>query len=195
MSVKQSLEPAEAELWVVDMQEKLMPLIEGSEGVTFSAALMIRAAIAIDVPIVLTEHNPKGLGGTIQPVLDVLPKNATRFEKRIFSCCGPTEVREHLAQRGRKQIIVAGIETHICVQQTVLELIRLGCQPFVLADAVGSRHALDCDVALLRMQQAGAVITTVESAVYELMYDADHAAFKPVLELIKEADRFHEDWD
>ena len=82
-----------------------------------------------------------------------------------------------------------GIEAHVCVQQTALELLRLGFQPYVCADAVGSRHELDYDVALLRMQQAGAVVTTVEAAVYELLGEAGHPAFKQIIELIKAADR------
>lgn len=188
MSVIQALDPATAELWVIDIQDKLLPMISEADAVAFHATLMIDAAKAIGLPIVYTEHYPKGLGKTDADVRESIGESATRFEKTIFSACGPEEVREHVVQSGRRQIIIVGLEAHICVQQTVLELLRRGCRPFVCADAVGSRHDLDYDIALLRMQQAGAVITTVESVVYELMHDAGHPAFKQVVALIKAAD-------
>lgn len=189
MPVRQALEPENAELWVIDMQDKLMPLIAGHEAVTFNSVTMIRAARLLGLPIVCTEHYPRGLGRTAAPVREAIGDGAERFEKTIFSCCGPEAVRQHLAGSGRRQIVTVGIETHICVQQTALELLRLGFQPYVCADAVGSRHELDYDVALLRMQQAGAVVTTAEAAIYELMHDTGHPAFKQVIELIKTADR------
>lgn len=188
MSLMQALEPETAELWVIDVQEKLLPMICGADAVAFGVMYMIDAARAIGIPIVYTEQYPKGLGATDADVLSCIGGGATRFEKTEFSACAPEAVREHVVNSGRRQIIVVGIETHICVQQTVLELLRRGCSPYVCADAVGSRHDLDYDVALLRMQQAGAVVTTVESVIYELMHDSGHPAFKKVVALIKAAD-------
>jgi len=189
MSVKQQLETEEAELWVVDMQDKLLPMIVGREAVVFACVLMARAARLLGLPLLCTEHYPTGLGRMTASLREAVGESARWIEKTIFSCCGAEAVRRHLAESGRRQIILVGIEAHVCVQQTALELLRLGFQPYVCADAVGSRHELDYDVALLRMQQAGAVVTTAEAVIYELLGEAGHPAFKQIIELIKTADR------
>jgi nicotinamidase-related amidase len=108
----------------------------------------------------------------------------TPVEKLVFSAC-VQGVRDAIAEKGRDQIIVTGIEAHVCVQQSVLDLLRDGKGVWVCADAVSSRRAFDCEVALQRMRQAGAVVTTVESVIFELLGQAGTDAFKQVLKIVK----------
>ena len=181
------LDPSDTQLLVVDLQVKLLPLIQGHEQVAATCARMIRAADVFGLPVTVTEQYPQGLGPTHAQVRDALGTvGHTQFEKMSFSCCGDEAVKNHLGSVGRNQILVCGIEAHVCVQQTVLDLLNLGWEPFVLADGVSSRVEFDYDIALLRMQQGGAVVTTCESVLFELAGLSSTEQFKRVLSLVKE---------
>ncbi len=181
------LDANQALLLVLDLQEKLLPAIAGRERVLRGVTKMIRAAWVLHLPIVLTEQYPKGLGPTDAAVRGLFTDEQSKpMEKLSFGCCADTPVARRLAESQRSQILVVGIETHVCVQQTVLQLLQHGYEPYVCADAVGSRDEFDYDIALLRMQQAGAVITTVESAIFELLGQAGTDQFKQMLAIIKE---------
>jgi nicotinamidase-related amidase len=184
MSVVDPVDVDRSFLFVIDIQDRLLPSIHEHEAVVDRSVLMIDAAKILGLPVVWTEQYVKGLGPTNERVRKPLEEiGATPVEKLTFSCC--PVVGEQLAGLGRKQVIVVGIEAHVCVQQTVLELLRTDYEAYVLADAVGSRRPLDYDVALLRMQQAGAVITTVESMIFELLKQAGTDAFKSILKIVK----------
>jgi len=173
-------------LLVIDIQERLLPQIADGKNVADAAAKLIRAAGVLGVPIVATEQYPKGIGPTVACIRDAFPAGAFRpLEKLTFSCCGSEPIVAALAASGRTRILVVGIEAHVCVQQTVLDLLALGYLPFVCADAIGSRRALDREVAVERMRQAGAAVTTVESAVFELTYRAGTEAFREILKIVK----------
>ncbi len=179
------LDEQHAVLAVVDLQEKLLPAIHEAERITDACRLMIRAAEAFELPMLLTEQYPKGLGPTVGPIMELLePAGVRPIEKTLFSAC-TEEFRDGLKAAQRKQVIVIGIESHVCVQQTVLDLLRMGHPVWVCADAVGSRDPFDREMALHRMRQAGAFVTTTESVVFELTQEAGTERFKQVLKIVK----------
>lgn len=171
---------------VVDLQEKLLPLTAGWANIVASTEKLIDGASIFGLPAIVTEQYPKGLGPTHAPLADRLRRTKARFlEKPTFSACRDSGVQEALRSLNRHQVVVAGIETHVCVQQTTLDLRSRDYDVFVCADAVGSRGELDHERSLQRMQQAGAYITTVESVLFELCGRCDTAEFKRMLEVIK----------
>lgn len=170
-------------LLVVDMQDRLLPAIEGSEACIASVRKIAGAARLLELPVVVTEQYPAGLGRTCAAVREALGEMPV-FEKMRFSACIDPVV-QRLRELNRPNIIVTGVETHVCVQQSVLDLLGLGYTPFVCADAIGSRRALDREVALDRMRQAGAIVTTIESVIFELTNEAGTERFKQILRIIK----------
>ncbi len=172
-----------AVLLVVDLQERLLPVIHEHQACVDAACRLIRCAAALDVPILATEQYRKGLGPTVDAVSaawgGLVPVEKTRFS----ACVEP--VTRRLAALDRPMVLVAGVETHVCVQQTVVDLMRRGYRPWVCSDAVSSRRAWDRLVALDRMRHLGAEVTTVESAVLEMVADASSPVFKRVLEVIR----------
>lgn len=177
------LRPEDALCLVVDMQEKLLPAIFEADQRTEAVVRMIAAAEVLQVPCLVTEQYPQGLGATVPAVRQALGSLQV-IEKMRFSACVDVVV-ERLRNLGRAQVIVVGIEAHVCVQQSVLDLLRLGYTPYVCADAVGSRRPMDSAAALERMRQAGAVITTTESVIFELLGEAGTDAFKKILKIVK----------
>lgn len=173
-----------AQLLVVDIQERLLPHIHDHENVLANAAKMIRAAIALELPVTVSEQYTKGLGPS-SPLIYEAAGDAPRFEKMSFSFCGDDACRERVTSVMRPQVLMVGIETHVCVQQTTLDLLEMQMRPFVLADAVGSRRPIDYSTALDRMRMAGAVVTTVESAIFQLVQEAGTDRFKRILPLVR----------
>jgi len=180
------LRAEDAALLVVDIQKRLLPHIANQEAVAAAAVRMIRGASVLKVPILVTEQYPKGIGPTVPAIQEAFEPGTFRaIEKMTFSCCATDEIVSALSQIGRSRIIVVGIESHVCVMQTVLDLLALGYIPFVCADAVGSRHEIDREMAIERMRHAGAVITTTESALFELLHRAGTPEFIKVLKIVK----------
>ena len=181
------LDVNDTQLLVIDVQVKLLPHIQGNDAVVATCSRIIRAADVFGLPITMTEQYPKGLGPTHRTILaDLESVKHARFEKMSFSGCGDTAITDHLAAVGRRQIFVCGIEAHVCVQQTTLDLLNLDFDVFVLADGVSSRSEFDYDISLLRMQQAGAVITTSESVMFELCGLSGTDQFRRILDIVKE---------
>ena len=171
---------------VIDVQEKLLPLIVGGERVIAAGRKLLDGAAVFELPVLVTEQYPKGLGPTHATIRAALaPSRAKVLEKPTFSAWADTKIRAALLALDRPQIIVTGIETHVCVQQTALDLRSRDYDVFVCADAAGSRGRVDHDVALDRMRQAGVFVTTVESVLFELCQRCDTARFKNMLEVIK----------
>ena len=182
------LDADRAMLLVIDVQTKLLPLIEGHEEVVAGIRQLLRGAAIFDLPVLATEQYPKGIGRTVEPVAELYRGGQVPvLEKTAFSCCGDEDVGQALREIDRPQIIACGIEAHVCVQQTVLDLLAMDHQVWVCADAVGSRRGLDLDLGLSRMQQAGAAVTTVEAVLFELCEACDAPKFKQLLELVKES--------
>jgi nicotinamidase-related amidase len=165
-----------AALVVVDVQEAFRPY--GSfAGVARACAQLVQGARILELPAIVSEQYPKGLGHNVQ---EVGLEDERRIEKSVFSAARA----EGFDLGGREQAVVCGIETHVCVAQTVHDLLEQGVEVHVPADAVGSRHAIDYERGLERMERAGAVVTTVEAALFELLERAGTPEFKAVQQLI-----------
>ena len=170
-------------LLVVDPQEKLLPAVLDGERVVQATRLLLRAAQAMDLPVIASTQYLKGLGPLVEGVEELLPKTAARIDKTSFSCFdadGFQPLLRELAPRA-STLLVTGIETHICVAGTVLEALRRGFNVQVVTDATSARTASDVMVGLRRMEQGGALLTSAEMAVYELMRGSDAPAFKQML--------------
>jgi nicotinamidase-related amidase len=175
------LDSSRTALVVVDVQEAFRKAIPSFEQVAASSATLVQGAEAVGVPVAVTEQYPQGLGETVPEVAEHLPEGTTPLAKVRFSA---TEA-EGFDLAGRDQALVAGIETHVCVNQTVLDLLDRGVEVHVAADAVGSRTEANHELGLEKMEAAGAVITSVETALFELLGGSDHPAFKAVQALVK----------
>ena len=171
-------------LLVIDVQEKLVPAIENGESVVRNCCDLVAAAAILDVPIVATEQYPKGLGTTVPELAGTVRScpEKTRFsaaEVLGWSSTNADGTSQH-------QVVVAGIEAHVCVLQTVLDLLSDGFDVHVAADAIGSRVSTDRETALQRMRDSGATITTTESAIFELCETASAPEFKQISQLIRQ---------
>jgi nicotinamidase-related amidase len=171
-------------LLIIDVQEKLFRVINGKELLLENLQKIISGARALGIPILVTEQNPAGLGGTLSE-LKALLADIQPVSKFSFSCCGDERCMEELASLKRTQLLLAGIETHICVYQTALDLLEQGYEVEVLADCVGSRTDENKKLGLEKMKQAGAQITAVEIALFELQRVAKGDAFKELSKLVK----------
>jgi nicotinamidase-related amidase len=176
------LEPDRTTLVVVDVQEGFRSAIPDFERVAKATATLIEGAEAIGIPIVITEQYPKGLGETVPEVAEHLPAGTEPLEKLVFSAADA----EGFDLGGRDQVLVCGIETHVCVNQTVLELLGTGTDVQVAEDAVGSRTEENKRIGLHKMERAGATLTSVETALFELLGRAGTDEFKRVQRVILE---------
>lgn len=171
-------------LVIVDIQTKLLNVMFEKERLISSCRKLIQACTLLEVPMVMTEQYPKGMGPTDPQILEVLGDEGA-IEKLSFSCCGASDFNGRITGLGKKQIVVIGIEAHVCVLQTVHDLLHKKYLVYVPYDAVSSRKEADYKNALDRMRHAGAVVVSVESAVFELLEKAGTPAFKEASKLIK----------
>jgi len=174
---------ADTALLVVDVQEKLMVKIPSADALVRNIAFLIDAARLLGLPVQATEQYPKGLGPTVAELAKRIPD---RPDKKSFSCCAVLQVIENLRLQARPKVLLCGIEAHVCVQQTALDLLALDFRVFIAADAVASRYDVDKEFALRRLAQAGCVLTTAESAVFEWTAGSDHPKFKDISKLVQE---------
>lgn len=171
---------------VIDLQDKLLPLIRHNERVLQAGRKLLDTAAIFALPVLATEQYPQGVGSTNQTIRSRLDAaGATTVDKVTMSAWGEPRVRDAVIATDRRQIITIGVEAHVCVQQTVLDMACRDFDVFVCADGIGSRGRLDYEHALARMRQGGAWITTVESVLFELCQRCDVPQFKPMLEVIK----------
>jgi len=172
-------------LLVVDIQEKLWAHIANREQVRDRTSVVIRGARELGVPMLVSEQYPQGLGPTVKALEDLMAPGTVAYAKTAFSCLGDQGLTDAIAGSGRRQLVVCGIEAHICVLQTVFEVLRDGYQAAVVADAVGSRKEADRQAGLERMRARGAEIVSSEMILFEWLRDASHPAFKVVSQLVK----------
>ncbi len=172
-----------AALLVIDIQERLISAMKNSEKIINAAEKLVKGAKVLDLPILCTEQYPERLGPTVSQIATHLDDE--RISKLSFSCGGSDQFRAALQKTNRKQIIVCGIETHVCVHQTVLDLLDGGYDVHVVADAVDSRKESDRDIALQRMQAEGAKLASVEMLLFELLKEAGTPLFKKILDIVK----------
>lgn len=169
---------------IIDIQERLHPHIYHHDQLEMNTEILIKGLKLLEIPILVTEQYPKGLGLTIPTLREIL-ENYEALEKMSFSCCDDPAFEIELNKTGKTQIIIAGIETHVCVLQTVVDLLEFGFQPVVVADCVSSRKENDKIIALERMRQEGAIITSFESLLFELARVSGTAIFKEISALVK----------
>lgn len=185
-----TLSRSQSQLLIIDMQEKLLPAIVGTAGVLQGCRRLITYARRLDVPVTVSEQYPKGLGGTVEPLLALLGNGVVRLPKVEFSCLRNAALHERLMkfhEDGRPEVVVAGIEAHVCVAQTVMDLLEDGCRVAVVADAVGSRTIESRDLALARLAQRGAEILDTEMVMFEWLERAGTPEFKDLQATIKPA--------
>lgn len=174
----------ESRALIIDIQEKLFPCMYDYMFFLERIKRLIAGLNTLEIPVILTEQYSKGLGKTINTVkslmLDIKP-----LEKIAFSCCDERSVMELIENSNRKYIIVAGIEAHVCVLQTVIDLIETGFIPVVVTDCISSRNENDKTIAIKRISNEGGILTTYESILLELCRNAGHEKFKAISAIIK----------
>lgn len=169
---------------IIDIQERLFPHIQEKESLLERNTVLVKGLGELKIPTLLAQIYTKGLGPTIPPLLEVLPVK-THLEKISFSCLDEPSIKEALTNVDKKFIIIAGIEAHVCVMQTVLDLLDNGYIPVVIEDCVSSRKKQDKLTAINRMRSSGALISTAESVLFELCRYSGSAEFKAISALVK----------
>jgi len=169
---------------VIDIQEKLFPYISGNENLALNSGILIRGLQALMIPILVTEQYTKGLGPTVQPLRELF-ETGQSLEKLAFSCCDDLTIMNQLSTLNKKFIIITGIEAHVCVLQTAIDLLERDFIPVVIEDCVSSRRLNDKNMAINRMRRMGAVISTYESVLFELLRYSGTEEFRAISKLVK----------
>lgn len=180
-----TLKPDQAVLVLVDIQGKLAALMHQRELLYKQLSRLVQGALLFDIPIIWNEQLPEKLGPTISEVADLLP-GLQPIPKASFSCYGEPAFVEALEKTGRKHILLAGIESHVCVYQTCLHLLENGYEVTIINDAISSRTADNRELGLARMQMAGALPSSVEMLLFEMQVIAEGDRFKPMAKLFKD---------
>ena len=178
------LTPQNTALVVIDVQEKLMNAMSRRTELLSAIRKLTMAACILKMPTLITAQYVKGLGPVCSEITESAP-GVVPLEKMSFSCCGSEEFTRVVKNQGRQRILLCGIEAHVCVQQTAIDLMK-DYFVYVAIDAIASRHEVDSTVAVERIRDCGAVITTVESAVFELLRESGTEQFRQILPLFKE---------
>jgi len=179
--------PDNSVVLLIDWQEKLLHAMpaEAREAAERNAAIILQAANTLNIPVVVTEQYPEGLGPTAQSLRALLPESTERIAKTSFSALADPKAKAALAQTARKHVIVLGMETHICVWQTVRDLLQEDYIVSVLADSVLSRTTANREVGLQLMTKSGAELRSAETVAFEWIGDASHASFKTISRLVR----------
>lgn len=179
------LQKEKTALVIVDFQEAFRETIPEFQKISLNIANAVRGFRALNLPIIVTEQYPKGLGHTAKEILEILPAHFHSIEKTAFSSCGASEFVDKLNATNTKQVLVCGLETHICVSQTAHDLLSEGFDVHILEDGVGSRTAANREIGLGKMKMGGVIPSSVEMALFELLKDSRDENFKEIQGLIK----------
>ncbi len=179
------LDAKRAVLVVIDVQEAFRSVVADYALITSRISTAVRGFGLLDVPLIVTEQYPKGLGSTAEEIAFSMDDTVPVIEKTTFSACGAQEFLTAVQNTGAEQIAVCGIEAHVCVNQTVQDLVESGFEVHLLTDSVSSRFSHDRQAGIDRMIACGAIPSSVEMALFEMMADSKHPSFKAVQELIK----------
>jgi nicotinamidase-related amidase len=171
-------------LFIVDMQSRLLPAVYDPKTVVRNCRILLEAAARLGAPILAVELNPAGIGPTVDPIAGMVPDGAV-MEKIHFSSYAEAPVRARAAATGRRQMVVAGMEAHVCVLQTAIDFAGAGYETFVVSDATASRTPENHQAALARLAANGIEIVTTEMVVFEWLHSADVPEFRDLLRLIK----------
>lgn len=180
---KFTLTPNDTSLLVIDFQEKLVPAMYRSEETVKNAGILMKIAKSLELPTIVTEQYPKGIGHTVESLSSLL-EELSPIEKMTFSAC-TKEVTDQLSKNPRRKILIAGIEAHVCVFQTVRALLQKDYQVYVVFDAVSSRKEENYQNGLSQMREMGAVITNTETVLFDLLKESTHPKFKELSKLIR----------
>ena len=169
---------------IIDYQERLTPSINHISDIIINSKKLINGLNILDIPLIVTEQYKKGLKETINDIKNI-STSAKYFEKTSFSCIKDQNILDYIKNSNKKNIIICGIEAHICILQSAIDLKDLGYNVIVVCDAIGSRKELDYNIALSRLKQEKITLTTVESLLFELIKDSTHIKFKDISNIIK----------
>jgi nicotinamidase-related amidase len=179
------LDKSTAALVVIDIQEAFRNAIPDFAVVASRASMAVRGFQILEVPVLVTEQYPQGLGKTAEEIQFVLSEDPQIFEKTAFSSCGAGAFIDRLTELGARQIVLCGLETHVCVNQTAHDLLERGFDVHLLTDCVCSRFEHDKQAGIAKMRESGVVSSSIEMALFELMRDSKHAQFKEIQDLIR----------
>ena len=171
-------------LVVVDVQGKLAQLMYNKEGLFSNIQILIKAAKILNIPMIWCQQCPEALGATVTSISELLSDNEP-IDKASFSCCAEERFNSKLKGLSRQHVLLCGIEAHVCIYQTAVDLLQKGYDVEVIADAVSSRTPENKQLAITRMQSQGVTVTSVEMALFELLRTAEHPQFKQIAKLIK----------
>ncbi|MDR0327971.1 MAG: hydrolase [Planctomycetaceae bacterium] len=183
----QRLSPESSLLVIIDVQERLLPAVQNQQQVVFNIRRLLEGARILSVPVIVSEQYPQGLGNTVKELAPYIPEGTAVLPKKSFSVYDDERLRTAIDTHQRSQIILCGVETHVCVLQSAFDLQRAGKEVYVVADAVASRFVDDMNMALRRFDSTGIVVTTTESLLFEWCRTAEHPQFKEVSRLAKES--------
>lgn len=169
---------------LVDIQERLFNVVNNRDELQENSIKLLKGLKTLGVEVITTQQYTKGIGATIEPICEVLGE-FNHIEKVSFSCCGESDFITKLKSSGKKNVIILGIEAHICVLQSALELLENDYNPIVVADCISSRKDYDKEIAINRMLQEGIKVSTYESLLFELCKNAKHPSFKEISKIIK----------
>ena len=175
---------ADSVLLVIDVQEKLFRVMYQKELLADNLQKLIKGIHVLEVPVLVTEQYPQGLGPTIPEISKLLP-DSRPMAKVSFSCCGDDNFLREFKKLNRKQVLISGIESHVCVYQTAADLIAAGYEVYVVSDAVSSRTELNRDIGIKMMMQLGAKLTSTEAALFELLKVAKGDKFKAISQIVR----------
>lgn len=178
------LEIDNAALIIIDVQGKLASIMYQKDELYQNLIKIIKGAQALELPIIWNEQIPDKLGPTIPEIANIL-QDMKPLAKTTFSCCGNSDFQTKLEKSGRKQVLMVGIETHVCVYQTAIDLLRAGYEVYLVADAVSSRTVENKVIGIQAIKDAGAKITSVEMALFEMLKVAQGDKFKQVIKIVK----------
>ncbi|MHC4498749.1 MAG: hydrolase [Planctomycetota bacterium] len=178
------LDIAESCLVVVDVQGKLAQLMYDRDVLFKNIAILIKSAQILDIPILWCQQCPEALGPTVPEIAELL-SDTQPIDKSCFNCCGEERFNLALQSLGRKQILLCGIEAHVCIYQTAVDLLGMGYEVSVIADAVSARTSENKEIGIAAGRAEGAKITSTEMALFELLRTADHPKFKQIAKLVK----------
>lgn len=179
------LDRSKTALVIVDVQEAFRSAIPEFPQIASRISIAVRGFQILNLPIIITEQYPKGLGRTAEEILFSMPEGFEIVEKTSFSSCGAPPFIEKLRATGANQVVLCGLEAHICVNQTAHDLLTEALEVHIMTDCIGSRFTQDKETAVQKMQMSGVVPSTIEMALFELVRDARHEQFKEIQNLIK----------
>lgn len=185
MEVNMRVNPEETMALVIDFQERLLPVIDNNEELLHNTEILVKGLRVLNIPILVTQQYTKGIGMTVPSLISAIGEEFTYYDKLAFSCAEDETIYDRIIASGKRNIIVCGIETHICVLQTVIDLKARGFQVVLVEDCVGSRRERDRQAGIQRAMVEGALPATYESILFELTKKAGNDVFKQISKLIK----------